>query len=273
MRRRAENRLVRTWFGVIGVGAPLGRRPKRTGVLVVTAGLVVFGCGSDTGSVHPDPGNPSGTGGDCHDYVTADGFTCCCGAAFCSRTRGCPGRNAGVGGVSGSGGSGAHGGFAGGVDSGPPPQCGWSAELDACGMRPPYISGTANFGGKCIATRTAVQANGLASFGVKTCLADEPKQCPPNWLPYGEIACDPSEYAVGCGPVTASRSRATFAATLSPACRALEGDYYDDVFFCCPCAAEGGRPRDACTDASIRRDASTDASSEASAVLSDAAGE
>lgn len=34
-------------------------------------------------------GAPGGTGGACQDYVTPDGFTCCCGKTFCSRTPGC----------------------------------------------------------------------------------------------------------------------------------------------------------------------------------------
>lgn len=56
---------------------------RRRGVVQAIA-LVVAACGGDETGQGGNAG-PSG----CKDYVTADGYTCCCGESFCTRTPGC----------------------------------------------------------------------------------------------------------------------------------------------------------------------------------------
>src|SRR5436190_6858537 len=39
------------------------------------------------GGANDSKGTDAGSA--CHDYVTSDGFTCCCGSTFCTRVPGC----------------------------------------------------------------------------------------------------------------------------------------------------------------------------------------
>src|ERR1051326_7841174 len=75
---------------------------RRRGSAFAGASLITLSCGG---------GNASQTGGSdagpvCKDYVTPDGFTCCCGSTSCTRTPGCnhehgTGGNASAGGTGG----------------------------------------------------------------------------------------------------------------------------------------------------------------------------
>lgn len=70
---------------------------------LAAATLAAFAGGCDSGA--DEHALSAGTGGACHDYVTPDGFTCCCGKSFCTRDpNGCALADAGgVGGAAESG--------------------------------------------------------------------------------------------------------------------------------------------------------------------------
>jgi len=98
------------------------RTPRAQGMTLVLVLSLASALACDGGGLGPAGAPTNGSDGACHDYVTPDGFTCCCGSTFCTRTPGCS-RGGGAGApktVGAEGGTTNHGGEASGGRSGLP---------------------------------------------------------------------------------------------------------------------------------------------------------